>query len=75
MSELILILILGVIALGAVAYPLLVGRARYVDPADLEADVRRYREALGAGTVCARCRHANPPDALYCAECGRALED
>lgn len=75
MSQAILILILGVIALGAVAYPLLVGRARYVDRADLEADLRRYREALAADTVCPRCRHANAPDARYCAECGRELED
>lgn len=73
MSEAILIVILGVIALGAVAYPLLVGRERYGDAAELEADIRRYREALAAGTVCPRCSHANPADALYCAECGRAL--
>lgn len=75
MSETILIVILGVIALGAVAYPLLVGRARYADAADLEADIRRYREAVEAGTVCDRCRAANPPDARYCAECGHELRD
>lgn len=75
MSEIILILILGVIALGAVAYPLLVGRDRYADAADLEADVRRYREALKAGTVCPRCQHANPPEARFCAECGRDLDE
>lgn len=75
MWEILLIVILGVIALGAVAYPLLVGRARYEDAAELEADIRRYREALAAGTVCPRCRHPNPADASFCAECGRALED
>ena len=75
MSELVLILILGVIAVGAVAYPLLVGRARYADAGDLETDIQRYREALVADTVCPRCRHANAPDARFCAECGRALDD
>ena len=73
MSEIILILILGVIALGAVAYPLLVGRERYASKAELEADIQRYREALAADTVCPRCSHANPADARYCAECGRTL--
>ena len=74
MSEVILIVILGVIAVGAVAYPLLVGRRRYADAGALEADIERYREALAADTVCPRCRHANPPDARFCAECGRELE-
>ncbi len=75
MSEILMIVILGVIALGAVAYPLLVGRDRYADRAELEADIRRYREALAAGTVCPRCRHANPGDARFCAECGRPLDE
>ena len=75
MQEIILIVILGVIALAAVAYPVLVGRERYADADALEADIRRYREALEADTVCARCRHANPPDARFCAECGRALDE
>lgn len=75
MSEILMIVILGVIALGAVAYPLLVGRERYADAAELEADIRRYREALAAGTVCPRCRHPNPGDARFCAECGRALDE
>lgn len=74
MSELILILILGLVALGAVAYPLLVGRERYPDAETLDADIRRYREALDAGTVCTRCRHPNAPDARFCAECGRELD-
>lgn len=75
MSELVLILILGVIAVGAVAYPLLVGRARYDDDAELEADIQRYRKALKAGTVCPRCRHANAADARFCTDCGRDLKD
>ena len=75
MSETILIAVLGIIALGAVAYPVLVGRERYTDEAELEADILRYREALAADTVCSRCRHPNPPDALYCAECGRELDE
>ena len=74
MSEILLIAILGVIALGAVAVPLLVGRERYDDAAELDADIQRYRDALAAGTVCPRCQHANPPGAGYCAECGRELD-
>lgn len=74
MSEIILILILGVIAVGAVAYPMLVGRARYEDAAELQADIQRYREALAADTVCPRCKHPNPEDADFCAECGRELD-
>ena len=74
MSETVLILVLGVIAVGAVAYPLLVGYARYGDPADLEADIEAYREALSADTVCPRCRYPNAPDARYCSECGTALD-
>lgn len=75
MSEIIMVLILGVIAFGAVAYPLLVGRARYDDAAELDADIQRYRSALAAGTVCPRCRSPNSPEARFCAECGRALDD
>lgn len=75
MTETLLIVVLGIIALGAVAYPLLVGRERYADADELEADVRRYREALAADTVCGRCRHPNRPDARFCAECGHELGD
>lgn len=41
--------------------------------AEIEADVGRYREALRAGTVCTRCREANPPGSRFCADCGRPL--
>ncbi|MFO7894771.1 MAG: zinc ribbon domain-containing protein [Longimicrobiales bacterium] len=75
MSEIVVIVILGVIALGAVAYPLLVGRERYDDADELEAEIRRYREALAADTVCPRCKHPNVPDARFCAACGRALDE
>ena len=75
MSEIIVVLILGLIAVGAVTYPVLVGRARYADAAELEADIQRYREALAAGAVCARCRHPNSADARFCAECGRSLDE
>lgn len=75
MSEILLIVILGAIALGAVTYPVLVGRARYTDADELEADIDRYREALAAGTVCPKCQHPNPADARFCAGCGRALEE
>lgn len=74
MPETLVIIVLGVIALGAVAYPLIVGTSRYTDPAELDADVARYREAVAAGTVCARCRAANPEGARFCTECGRPLD-
>lgn len=75
MTEALLIGVLAVIAVGAVLYPVLVGRERYADAGELEADIRRYREAVQAGTVCGRCRQANPADARYCGECGHALDD
>lgn len=40
---------------------------------ELEADVRRYREALRAGTLCRRCAEANGPSAQFCTRCGSAL--
>ena len=73
MSEMLLVAALGVIVLAAVAYPLVAGRARYQDPAALEADVARYRAALDAGTVCPRCRFANQAASRFCAECGSEL--
>jgi ribosomal protein L40E len=73
MTEYLIVAILGLIALGAVAYPFLVGTSRYEDAAEFEADLLRYREAVAAGTVCARCRAANPPDSRFCTECGREL--
>lgn len=40
---------------------------------ELEAEVRRYREAVRAGTVCRKCGQANPPQSRYCYECGATL--
>lgn len=74
MSEALLVVALGLIALAAVTFPLIAGAGRYDDTAALDADVRRYREALEAGTVCPRCRLANAAGSRYCGECGRALE-
>ena len=73
MTETLLIVALGVIVVAAVAYPLIAGRARYEDVAELDADLARYREALTAGTVCGRCRSPNTAGSRFCAECGRAL--
>lgn len=74
MSEYLIVLVLGLIALGAVAFPLLVGRERYEHESELDADVQRYREALHHDTVCARCRQANAADSRYCSECGHGLD-
>lgn len=73
MSEVLVVTALGFIVAAAVAFPLLAGRARYRDASALDADVERYREALAGGTVCARCRFANPPGSRFCAECGREV--
>lgn len=40
---------------------------------ELEADVRLYREALRAGTLCENCSFANGDGSRFCAECGRPL--
>jgi hypothetical protein len=73
MTEYLVVMILGLVVLGAVAFPFLAGTTRYQDPADLDADIRRYREALVDGTLCARCREANPRGSRHCQDCGRAL--
>ena len=73
MSEYIVIIVLGAIAVGAVAYPILVGHARYDDADELDADVERYRAAVAADTVCPRCRFANTPGSRFCADCGAEL--
>lgn len=73
MTEYLIVIILGLIAVGAVAFPFLAGVARYDDEAGLDADVQRYRDALHAGTVCSRCRAANPPGSRFCTDCGNEL--
>lgn len=45
------------------------------DEAWLDGEVERYREAVRAGTVCGRCRFANPPGSRYCADCGTRLAE
>jgi uncharacterized OB-fold protein len=73
MTDYLVVIILGLIAAGAVAFPFLTGATRYDDSQRMETDIRRYRDAVAAGTVCSRCREANPPGSRFCAECGKAL--
>lgn len=40
---------------------------------ELDEEVRQYREAIKAGTLCDYCLRANPPGSRYCEECGRSL--
>ncbi len=75
MFQYVIIAALAVIALAAVAFPLLAGRARYPDAETLEQDLARYRAAVAAGTVCPRCRAANAEGSRFCAECGRDLTE
>jgi hypothetical protein len=83
----IVMIVVGLIAAVLVVLPL---RARAVEydwdgtradasrvqrTARIEADVARYREALRAGTVCARCAQANPSGSRFCGDCGKPLRD
>lgn len=40
---------------------------------DVDAEIMRYRAAVGAGTVCRKCGQANPPGSRFCYECGHRL--
>lgn len=40
---------------------------------DVEREILAYRDALRAGTVCARCAAANPAASRFCAQCGKAI--
>jgi ADP-ribosylglycohydrolase len=46
MAEIAVILVLGIVALAAVAFPFIAGYARYDDQDALDADIQRYRDAL-----------------------------
>ena len=69
--------LLVLIAIAAVAYPLLnkpavdPGRA---DDATLEQLIASYRTALSAGSVCDKCLRDNPAGANYCGDCGLKLK-
>ena len=39
----------------------------------LDAEVKRYQQAIKSATLCERCLTANPPKSNFCAECGKAL--
>ncbi|HLU25785.1 MAG TPA: zinc ribbon domain-containing protein [Longimicrobiales bacterium] len=39
----------------------------------IEREILRYRAAVRAGTVCRRCRQANPEGSRYCSECGTRI--
>ncbi|MBI4410190.1 MAG: zinc ribbon domain-containing protein [Gemmatimonadetes bacterium] len=75
--EILIPLLIAVAGIAAVLYPIVRPRsgAGAAPPAEaeLEEEVRRYREALRAGTICPRCRNANPAGSRFCAECGRRL--
>lgn len=39
----------------------------------LDAEVKRYQQAIRSATLCERCLTANPPKSNFCMECGKAL--
>lgn len=77
-------ILIALAAVGFVVAPLMRGDTREdaaattnvarSDAASIEREVRRYRAALRAGTVCTRCAQANPEGSRYCYECGRRIE-
>jgi hypothetical protein len=80
--EIIVVMLIAVLAVGAVLLPLVRRRGAetldapvaVADDAALEAEIAEYRAALRAGTLCARCGYPNPAGSRFCAECGRALD-
>jgi hypothetical protein len=40
---------------------------------DLEAEIRRVRQGLRAGTTCGLCGHVNPRESRFCSSCGSRL--
>ena len=73
--EMLIIVTVVLIALAVVLAPLLRKEkqpAAYT-PAELDADLARYREAMRTGTVCPRCAEASPPGSRYCMRCGRRI--
>ena len=73
MSDYLVVVVLGVLAGGAVLFPLLVGWERYPTEEELDADVERYRRALREGTLCPECSEANPTGSRFCGQCGIGL--
>ncbi|MGH7474795.1 MAG: zinc-ribbon domain-containing protein [Longimicrobiales bacterium] len=77
--ELLVVILVATLGVGAALYPLLTRSRRNAPPADLGTDagvaarVRDYRAALRAGTYCVRCGTANPSASRYCGECGARL--
>ena len=41
---------------------------------DLEAEIRRVRQGLSAGTTCKSCGHVNPGGSRFCSSCGHVLK-
>jgi hypothetical protein len=88
--EIIVVIIVGVAAIAIVFYPLLrpdapaqdvdmepladTAAGAFAQDDALESDIARYRAAVRAGTICGRCRQANPPGSKFCYECGRAMD-
>jgi cytochrome c-type biogenesis protein CcmI len=40
---------------------------------DLDAEIRRVRQGLRAGTTCRSCGHVNPGGSRFCSSCGSGL--
>jgi hypothetical protein len=81
--EIAVVIVIVLIAVGAVVLPLLrrdrstpdapVSEPEVLDEAALDAEIDRYRQAVRDGTICDRCGQANPAGSAFCYECGRAL--
>jgi predicted amidophosphoribosyltransferase len=71
--------LLGLVAAGVIAYPLLPGRtirqpAPAVSDADIERAVRDLRQARGrAGLICPSCGKGYEEGDRFCVQCGSTL--
>jgi hypothetical protein len=81
--EILIVLLIAAAGVAAVVLPLARGGSsprravavgpKLLDDAAIDAEVERYRVALRAGTLCGRCRYANPGGSNFCADCGRPI--
>jgi hypothetical protein len=73
--EWMIVLVIAVLAGGAVLWPLVRTPARTAKFSEQSLDeaVASYRTAINEGTLCDRCLTANPRGSRYCSDCGSAL--
>ena len=76
--EIFIVIAIAAVAVAAAIMPLVrrgadAAAREPAEPPDLAHEVRAYRAALRAGTLCERCGRANVEGSRYCMECGARL--